>query len=79
MATEFRPLHPEEVAGVVAEIGAVAVDSTGFDVVVWAVAPDPARRAEYREAGATWLIEGPAPGDDWLDDAMAIAAEGPPP
>ena len=75
--TEFRPVHPEEVAGIVAEIGA-GRDLAGFDVVVWAVAPDPARRTEYREAGATWLIEGPAPGDDWLDDAMAIATAGPP-
>ena len=36
-------------------------------MVVWAVAPDAARRREYEEAGATWLIEGPAPGEDWLD------------
>ena len=40
-ATEFRPAHPEEVAGIVAEIGA-GRDLAGFDVVVWAVAPDPA-------------------------------------
>ena len=64
-------------AGIVAEIGA-GRELDGFDVVVWAVAPDPALRAAYREAGATWLIEGPAPGDDWLDDAMSIATAGPP-
>ena len=49
-----------------------------FDVVVWAVAPDEGQRAAYADAGATWLIEGPAPGDDWLDDAAEIATAGPP-
>ena len=77
-ATEFRPLTPDEVAGIVAEIGE-SRSLDGFDVVVFALAPDEALRGEYRDAGATWLIEGPAPGDDWVDDAMAIAVEGPPP
>jgi alkanesulfonate monooxygenase SsuD/methylene tetrahydromethanopterin reductase-like flavin-dependent oxidoreductase (luciferase family) len=77
-AEEFRPATPEEVAGIVAEVGATRpID--GFDVVVFALAPDEALRREYADAGATWLIEGPAPGEDWLDDAMSIATAGPPP
>ena len=75
-ATEFRPVTPGEVAGIVADVGGTR-DLTGFDVVIWAVAPDDDLRAAYRDAGATWLIEGPAPGDDWLDDALAIATAGP--
>jgi hypothetical protein len=76
-AEEFRPASPDEVAAIVTEIGATR-DLAGFDVVVWAVAPDADRRAAYRDAGATWLVEGPAPGDDWLDDARSIATQGPP-
>jgi hypothetical protein len=65
------------VASIVADISAVhPVD--GFDVVVWAVAPERDDRLAYADAGATWLIEGPAPGDDWLEDAAEIAAAGPP-
>ncbi|HEX6239104.1 MAG TPA: LLM class flavin-dependent oxidoreductase [Acidimicrobiales bacterium] len=75
---EFRPVTPDEVADIVREIGERRQHGGGFDVVVWAVAPDAARRREYEEAGATWLIEGPAPGTDWLDDALAIASTGPP-
>jgi len=45
---------------------------------VWAVASDPNLRHAYEQAGATWLVEGPAPGPDWFDDAAAIAAAGPP-
>jgi alkanesulfonate monooxygenase SsuD/methylene tetrahydromethanopterin reductase-like flavin-dependent oxidoreductase (luciferase family) len=76
-AEEFRPVTPDEVVGIVADIGATR-QLDGFDVVVWAVAPDAVRRAAFADVGATWLIEGPAPGDDWLDDAMAIATAGPP-
>jgi alkanesulfonate monooxygenase SsuD/methylene tetrahydromethanopterin reductase-like flavin-dependent oxidoreductase (luciferase family) len=75
---EFRPVTPEEVAGIVDEIGRRREDGGRFDVVVWAVAPDAVRRREYERAGATWLIEGPAPDPDWLADAMAIASAGPP-
>ena len=49
-----------------------------FDVVVWAIAPDEGQRAAYADAGATVVIEGLAPGDDWLDDAAEIAMAGPP-
>lgn len=74
---DFRPVTPAEVADVVAEIRRRRPDDA-FDVVVWAVDPDPSVRREYEAAGATWLIEGPAPGADWLDDAMTIVG-GPPP
>ena len=49
-----------------------------FDVAVWTVADDHDTRAAYEQAGATWIIEGPAPGDDWLDDAAGMASAGPP-
>ena len=74
---EFRPATPGEVAAIVAEISAVR-PLDDFDVVVWAVAPNEGQRAAYADAGATWLIEGPAPGDGWLDDAAEIATAGPP-
>jgi hypothetical protein len=45
---------------------------------VWAIAPDADARQQYEQAGATWLIEGPAPGPDWLDDALNIARQEPP-
>ena len=50
----------------------------GFDVAVWTVADDQQTRAAYEKAGATWIIEGPKPGDDWLDDAAGMASDGPP-
>jgi len=76
---DFRPVTPAEVAGIVSEIGDRRVTSAAFDVVVWAIAPDAALRREYEQVGATWLIEGPAPGEDWLDDAMEIVGAGAPP
>ena len=79
-ATEstMRPVTPDEVAAIVDEIRSRRVAEGPFDVVVWAVAPDAGERRRYEEAGATWLVEGPAPGEEWLDDALAIAAGGPP-
>jgi alkanesulfonate monooxygenase SsuD/methylene tetrahydromethanopterin reductase-like flavin-dependent oxidoreductase (luciferase family) len=77
-ATEFRPVTPGEAAGAVADIAASRESLDDFDVVVWAVAPDAELRAAYAEAGATWLIEGPAPGDEWLDDAREIVSRPPP-
>jgi hypothetical protein len=71
--TDFRPLTPEEVASVVVETGRGGDD--GFDVVVWALDFSAEGRRAYEEAGATWLIMGPAPGPDWMDDAMLIARE----
>jgi alkanesulfonate monooxygenase SsuD/methylene tetrahydromethanopterin reductase-like flavin-dependent oxidoreductase (luciferase family) len=73
-----RPLAPDELAGVVADLERQQADDRRRDVVVWAIAPDADQRTRYEEAGATWLIEGPAPGPDWLDDAMEIATAGPP-
>lgn len=75
---DLRPVTPAEVAGIVNEIADQRATSAPFDVVVWAVAPDAGLRADYEQAGATWFIEGPAPGADWLDDAMEIAGDGPP-
>jgi alkanesulfonate monooxygenase SsuD/methylene tetrahydromethanopterin reductase-like flavin-dependent oxidoreductase (luciferase family) len=77
-ATTMRPATPDEVAAAVADIAALRDSIEDVDVVVWAVAPDAALRSAYADAGATWLIEGPAPGEHWLDDAMAIATAGPP-
>jgi len=75
---EFRPVTPDEVAGIVEEISSRRTSDGAFDVVVWVLAEDAEACAEYERAGATWLIHGPAPGDDWLDDARSIAAGGPP-
>jgi alkanesulfonate monooxygenase SsuD/methylene tetrahydromethanopterin reductase-like flavin-dependent oxidoreductase (luciferase family) len=76
---DLRPVTPDEVAGVVAEVRELRPADAPFDVVVWAVAPDEPLRRAYAEAGATWLIEGPAQVPDWIGDAVRIAAAGPPP
>jgi alkanesulfonate monooxygenase SsuD/methylene tetrahydromethanopterin reductase-like flavin-dependent oxidoreductase (luciferase family) len=73
-----RPLRPEELAEVVTDLEHQGPDGRRHEVVVWSIDPDAKERARYEEAGATWLIEGPAPGADWLDDAMEIATAGPP-
>ena len=75
---EFRPVTPEEVAGLLEEITSHRPAGGPFDVVVWTGAEDAASCAEYEQAGTTWLIHGPRPGEDWLDDALGIAAGGPP-
>ena len=75
---ELRPVSPDEVKSIVEDIRELRGDLDAFDVVVWEVALEASLRAAYVEAGATWLIEGPAPGADWLDDAMLMATEGPP-
>jgi alkanesulfonate monooxygenase SsuD/methylene tetrahydromethanopterin reductase-like flavin-dependent oxidoreductase (luciferase family) len=75
---EMRPPTPEEIEGVVAEVASLRDPEEPFEVVVWAIDPGPALRKEYEQAGVTWLIEGPAPGPSWLDDAIAIATAGPP-
>ena len=74
---EFRPVTPDEVRAIVAE-GVAGGASASWDVVVFTVSEDPEELREYKAAGATWLIEGPAPGDDWLDDALGMAKAGPP-
>ena len=73
---EMRPVTPEEVASVVTELQDRG-RAEGSEVVVWTIAPTEDLRLSYAQAGATWLIEGPAPGPDWLDDAAAIADAGP--
>jgi hypothetical protein len=75
--TDFRPASPDEVAAAVADIASTRT-LDGFDVAVWSVADDEDTRTAYNQAGATWIIEGPAPGDDWLDDAAGMASAGPP-
>ena len=73
---EMRPVTPDEVASVVTDLQ----DRRGAepsDVVVWTISPSAEIRLSYAQAGATWLIEGPAPGPDWLEDASAIATAGP--
>lgn len=75
---DFRPVTPDEVASIVDQVNDRRGGTEGFDVVVWAIAPDATLRRAYEAAGATWLIEGPAPGADWLADAQAIAGAGPP-
>jgi len=77
-ATEFRPARPDEVAGAVADIAATRATLDDFDVAVWTVADDQQTQSALQQAGATWIIEGPAPGDDWLDDAVGMASDGPP-
>jgi alkanesulfonate monooxygenase SsuD/methylene tetrahydromethanopterin reductase-like flavin-dependent oxidoreductase (luciferase family) len=48
----------------------------GWDVVAaWAPGVP---RAEYEDAGATWLVEGTWPeGDGWVDDLRSVIAAGP--
>lgn len=74
---EVRPVTPQEVASVVTELQGHG-RAERWDVVVCAVAPSTELRLSYARAGATWLIEGPAPGPDWFDHAAAIATAGPP-
>lgn len=74
----IRPVTPEEVAGIVDDVGRIREEQSPFDVVVWEVAPDAAGRRAYEQAGATWLIEGPAPGPVWFEDAVGMASAGPP-
>jgi hypothetical protein len=69
---------PDEVASVVAETDQRRGQQEPFDVVVWVVEHDAATRGAYEEAGATWLVEGPAPGPEWLESAIALASSGPP-
>jgi hypothetical protein len=76
--TEFRPAGPDEVAGLVADIATMRGTLDDFDVAVWTVDDDHQTLTDYQQAGATWIIEGPAPGDDWLDDAADMASAGPP-
>lgn len=73
----FRPVTPEEVAAMVGEIEDRRGDVAGFDVVVFAIDLSPSACADLEEAGATWIIAGPDP-SRFLDDAMEMAAEGPP-
>jgi alkanesulfonate monooxygenase SsuD/methylene tetrahydromethanopterin reductase-like flavin-dependent oxidoreductase (luciferase family) len=75
---EVRPVTPEELATVIAEVGERRDISQPFDVVVWVLVEDEAGLREYEDAGATWIIHGPAPGPDWLDDATGMARDGPP-
>lgn len=74
---EMRPVTPDEVASVVTDLEAPG-RAERADVVVWVIAPNEELRLSYEQAGATWFIEGPAPGPDWLEDATAIATAGPP-
>ena len=74
----IRPLSPAEIADVVEEVQRTRTSPEPFDVVVLAMSSGEELHADYERAGATWLIEGPAPGPEWLDDARAIAAAGPP-
>jgi alkanesulfonate monooxygenase SsuD/methylene tetrahydromethanopterin reductase-like flavin-dependent oxidoreductase (luciferase family) len=75
---EMRPATPEEVADVVATIAECRGTTDGFEVVVWSVDCGDTSLPAYAGAGATWLIDGPAPGAQWLDDALEIACAGPP-
>jgi alkanesulfonate monooxygenase SsuD/methylene tetrahydromethanopterin reductase-like flavin-dependent oxidoreductase (luciferase family) len=74
---DFRPVTPEEVAGMVDEIRARRGDLNGFDVVVFSIDLSPPAIAALEQAGATWIIGGPDP-SRFLADAMEMAAEGPP-
>jgi alkanesulfonate monooxygenase SsuD/methylene tetrahydromethanopterin reductase-like flavin-dependent oxidoreductase (luciferase family) len=74
---EFRPVTPDEVRAIVVE-GVACGAPDPWEVVVFTVSEDIEELREYEAAGATWLIEGPAPGDDWLDDALGMAKAGPP-
>lgn len=74
----LRPVTPDEVASVVAEIGQRRGQKEPFDVVVWVGEHDAATQRAYEDAGATWLVEGPAPGPEWLESAIALASSGPP-
>ncbi len=74
---EMRPVTPEEVASVATDLRDRG-RAESSDVVVWTVGPSAELRLAYAQAGATWLVEGPAPGPDWLEAAAAIAKAGPP-
>jgi alkanesulfonate monooxygenase SsuD/methylene tetrahydromethanopterin reductase-like flavin-dependent oxidoreductase (luciferase family) len=64
-----EPLLPDELAAYVG-------DAPGIDVV--AFHDDDGTAAEYADAGATWLVGGVEPGDDWMVRLRRVVAEGPP-
>ena len=67
-----EPVTPDDVARLVA---ALPAHGHPFDVIVpWAPAHAPVR---YYEAGATWLVAGCWPEDDWFDGLEAWARRGP--
>lgn len=74
---EFRPVTPDEVAALVEETRVRRGDLAGFDVVVFSIDLSPPACAALEQAGATWIIGGPDP-SRFLDDAMEMAAAGPP-
>jgi alkanesulfonate monooxygenase SsuD/methylene tetrahydromethanopterin reductase-like flavin-dependent oxidoreductase (luciferase family) len=66
-------LTPQELADYLALVADRPVE---WDVVVARAAGIPTK--EYAEAGATWLVEGIWPGDDWVDELRAAIRSGPP-
>jgi alkanesulfonate monooxygenase SsuD/methylene tetrahydromethanopterin reductase-like flavin-dependent oxidoreductase (luciferase family) len=74
---EFRPVTPDEVVSIIDEATALGARPGSWDVAVWTLADDDEQRHDYSAAGATWLIEGPAPGEGWLEDAKSLAEAGP--
>jgi hypothetical protein len=74
VSAEGEPLLPKAVAEIVALVGRTPGD--GFDLVTarhWdAAAP------EYEAVGATWLVEGAWPEQDWYADLRDRVAAGPP-
>jgi alkanesulfonate monooxygenase SsuD/methylene tetrahydromethanopterin reductase-like flavin-dependent oxidoreductase (luciferase family) len=69
ISADSAPLMPDQLA---AYVGA----DPGIDVI--AFRDEDATAAEYADVGATWLISGVEPGDDWLVRLRRVVAEGPP-
>lgn len=69
---------PDDIASIVADIGAHRRSMDGFDVVVNAGPPPRASMQEFADAGATWWMEsmGHLPG--WWDELRGIVRGGPP-
>jgi alkanesulfonate monooxygenase SsuD/methylene tetrahydromethanopterin reductase-like flavin-dependent oxidoreductase (luciferase family) len=66
-----EPLTPDHIADIVAALQ----PPDGFEIIApWAEGHSP---AEYRDAGATWLVESRWPVDDWYGELLSSARHGP--
>ncbi len=71
-------VDPDDVASIVAEIGARRGSLEGFDVVVNAGPPPTASVAEFAAAGANWWLTSMGDFPGWLDELRGVVDAGPP-
>ena len=71
-------LTPDDIASIVADIGALRGSLDGFDVVVNPGPPPIASVEEYAAAGATWWMASMGEFPGWIDELREIVVAGPP-